>query len=99
MSFREDLRYPRRWFSRIARPQQEALLMHPLESRFRGGAPQLALLSALLLLSSVLSFAVPATASDTPAPHSVTVAGSLQSELGCPDDWQPGCATTHLTFS
>jgi glycosidase len=27
---------------------------------------------------------------------SVTVAGSLQSELGCPADWQPGCAATHL---
>ena len=28
----------------------------------------------------------------------MTVAGSLQSELGCPDDWQPGCAATHLVF-
>jgi pullulanase-type alpha-1,6-glucosidase len=71
--------------------------MHPLESRFRGGAPQLALLSVLLL--SVFNLAAPAAASDTPAPHSVTVAGSLQSEAGCPDDWQPGCATTHLAFS
>ena len=26
----------------------------------------------------------------------VTVAGSLQSELGCPDDWQPDCAATDL---
>lgn len=33
-----------------------------------------------------------------PQPSSVTVAGSLQSELGCPDDWQPGCASTHLAF-
>jgi hypothetical protein len=33
----------------------------------------------------------------TPAtPTSVTVAGSFQSELGCPDDWQPGCALTNL---
>jgi pullulanase-type alpha-1,6-glucosidase len=31
-------------------------------------------------------------------PTSVTVAGSLQSELGCPDDWQPDCAVTHLAF-
>ena len=31
-------------------------------------------------------------------PASVTIAGSLQSELGCPDDWQPACANTHLTF-
>ena len=36
----------------------------------------------------------PALASDTPDPASVTVAGSLQSELGCPGDWQPDCADT-----
>lgn len=29
---------------------------------------------------------------------SVTVAGSLQSEIGCPADWNPACATSHLTF-
>ena len=29
---------------------------------------------------------------------SVTVAGSLQSELGCPADWDPACAATHLAF-
>ncbi|MGH8892358.1 MAG: alpha-amylase family glycosyl hydrolase [Actinomycetes bacterium] len=33
-----------------------------------------------------------------PLVGSVTVAGSLQSELGCPGDWDPGCAATHLTF-
>lgn len=33
-----------------------------------------------------------------PSVDSVTVAGSLQSELGCPEDWQPGCAQTHLAF-
>jgi hypothetical protein len=32
------------------------------------------------------------------APTSVTVTGSLQSELGCPGDWQPDCATTHLVY-
>jgi glycosidase len=37
-------------------------------------------------------------ASHTPNPSSVTIAGSLQSELGCPDDWQPDCANTHLTY-
>ncbi|MEM7586780.1 MAG: pullulanase-type alpha-1,6-glucosidase [Acidobacteriota bacterium] len=31
-------------------------------------------------------------------PTSVTIAGSLQSELGCPGDWQPDCAVTHLAF-
>ncbi|MFL6197770.1 MAG: hypothetical protein ACJ76J_01210, partial [Thermoanaerobaculia bacterium] len=44
------------------------------------------------------AFPILAAASDTPAPSSVTVAGSLQSELGCSDDWQPACAATHLAF-
>src|SRR5438093_8751776 len=39
-----------------------------------------------------------ATASHTPPPSSVTIAGSLQSELGCPGDWQPDCASTHLAY-
>ncbi|HYY59597.1 MAG TPA: pullulanase-type alpha-1,6-glucosidase, partial [Pyrinomonadaceae bacterium] len=37
-------------------------------------------------------------ASDTPAPASVTIAGSLQSELGCSGDWDPSCTATHLNF-
>jgi glucan 1,4-alpha-glucosidase len=37
-------------------------------------------------------------ASNTPNPTSVTVAGSLQSEAGCPGDWDPTCAATHLTY-
>lgn len=32
------------------------------------------------------------------APTSVTIAGSLQSELGCSADFQPDCATTHLAY-
>lgn len=32
------------------------------------------------------------------APVSVTLAGSLQSELGCPGDWMPACATTSLSY-
>ncbi len=31
-------------------------------------------------------------------PASVTIAGSLQSEVGCSGDWQPDCANTHLTY-
>ncbi len=30
-------------------------------------------------------------------PTNVTIAGSLQSEAGCPGDWQPSCALTHMT--
>jgi pullulanase/glycogen debranching enzyme len=37
-------------------------------------------------------------ASHTPDPSSVTVPGSLQSELGCSGDWDPACANTHLLF-
>jgi glycosidase len=33
-----------------------------------------------------------------PLVDSVTVAGSLQSEIGCPADWDPACASSHLTF-
>lgn len=32
------------------------------------------------------------------APASVTIAGSLQSEVGCSGDWDPACAATHLGF-
>jgi hypothetical protein len=32
------------------------------------------------------------------APTSVTIAGSLQTELGCAGDWDPTCAATHLIF-
>jgi len=33
-----------------------------------------------------------------PEPQAVTVAGSVQSELGCAGDWQPDCAATGLAF-
>jgi pullulanase-type alpha-1,6-glucosidase len=48
-----------------------------------------ALLLAVLPLGSA--------AAETPPPSSVTIAGSLQDELGCPGDWQPDCAATQLT--
>ncbi|GIF77748.1 pullulanase-type alpha-1,6-glucosidase [Asanoa siamensis] len=38
----------------------------------------------------------PAFADHTPVPTQVTLVGSLQSELGCPGDWQPECAATAL---
>src|SRR5690242_15853364 len=62
----------------------------------------LALATLALLLASLLPIAHAAApsalASHTPDPSSVTIAGDLQSELGCGGDWDPGCATTHLTF-
>jgi alpha-amylase len=38
------------------------------------------------------------TAAPQPARDSVTVAGDLQSEIGCPGDWDPACAASHLAF-
>jgi glucoamylase len=52
----------------------------------------LAFVGAALVLLPV------AAASHTPAPATVTIAGSLQSEAGCSGDWQPDCAATHLAF-
>jgi len=52
---------------------------------------------AAVIAATVVPLPAP-PASGTPGPSSVTVAGSLQSELGCPDDWQPDCAITHLSY-
>ena len=53
----------------------------------------------LAVVTLLTTFLFPAAlASHTPNPSSVTVAGSLQSELGCSGDWQPECATTHLAY-
>src|SRR6476659_3243474 len=40
----------------------------------------------------------PVLASHTPNPSSVTIAGSFQSEIGCPGDWDSGCAASHLAY-
>ena len=56
----------------------------------RGAAAALALAALLFIPSAV--------ANHTPAPTTVTIAGSLQSELGCPADWAPGCAATQLAY-
>lgn len=56
--------------------------------------PLLTLLLAAVLTSGFLvGGATPAHAETT----AVTIAGSLQSELGCSADWQPDCAATHLS--
>ena len=59
-----------------------------------------ALVGSVLLLAGLVPAAtvVPVLASHTTAPTSVTIAGSLQGELGCPGDWQPECAATHLAY-
>src|SRR5512141_2012679 len=54
----------------------------------------------IILALALVIFAPPhqAFAAITPNPASVTIAGSLQSELGCPGDWQPDCAATRLAY-
>ena len=44
----------------------------------------------------LLAWAPTAAAHHTPVPGTVALVGSLQSELGCPGDWQPECAATRL---
>jgi glycosidase len=41
---------------------------------------------------------VSSVAQASSTPNSVTIAGSLQSELGCTGDWDPACAAAHLTY-
>ena len=47
-------------------------------------------------LAGMLAVAPAASAHHTPTPGTVALVGSLQSELGCPGDWQPECAATRL---
>ncbi|HEX9990845.1 MAG TPA: alpha-amylase family glycosyl hydrolase [Chloroflexia bacterium] len=56
----------------------------------------MAMLSLLIALLPAQPYAV--FAHHTPAPTSVTIVGSLQSELGCSGDWQADCAATHITY-
>ena len=55
----------------------------------------LVLVLVLGLAASTLGVAGPARPAAA-QPATVTIAGSLQQELGCSGDWQPECAATHL---
>lgn len=63
-------------------------------------AAQLAAPESAIADAPSMALAPGAAASIAPAPAAgpaaVTVAGSLQSELGCPGDWDPTCAATDL---
>ena len=54
------------------------------------------LVTTVLVSGSVLLGPATATADHTAAPSAVTLVGSLQDELGCPGDWDPACAGSHL---
>ena len=59
------------------------------------------ILGAIVLLASLaprgLVAPPPALASHTSDPTDVTLVGDLQSEAGCPGDWDPGCVASHLS--
>jgi len=54
--------------------------------------------ASLLFSSLLLAVNLPAHASDTPDPSSVNIPGSIQSQIGCPGDWQPECAASQLSY-
>src|SRR5215218_6567271 len=58
----------------------------------------LVVLAAIVGAMQGIALVSSAVASHTPAPSSVTIAGSLQSESGCTGDWDPACAQTHLPY-
>jgi glycosidase len=55
-------------------------------------------LSLVLALAATTAGIVGQAGPVAAEPATVTIAGSLQSELGCPGDWMPDCAATHLIF-
>lgn len=48
------------------------------------------------LMGMMALFLIPVQADHTEDPVGVALVGSLQSELGCPGDWQPECAESEL---
>ena len=54
------------------------------------------LLGLVACCLSLLAGVPAAGAHHTPVPGTVALVGSLQSELGCPGDWQPECPQTRL---
>ncbi len=54
----------------------------------------LATVASAALVAPLALTVLPAQAEE---PRTATLAGSLQSELGCPDDWTPACTATDLT--
>ena len=64
-------------------------------------ARRLSLCAATAMAIAVVGGLAPITAATTAVaavvPRTATVVGSLQSEAGCPGDWDPGCAATELT--
>ncbi len=56
-------------------------------------------LALMLLIGSILSSLGKGTVrAQVDTPDTATIAGTMQSELGCSGDWMPGCEATNLTY-
>ncbi len=65
----------------------------------RLNSPWQILVATMILMTLVGLFGGYTVMADhTPDPSGVALVGSLQSELGCPGDWQPDCAATELVY-
>lgn len=60
--------------------------------------PYFLLIGILTLCLGLLLFSI-RTGTASAEPTSVTIAGTLQDELGCPYDWQADCAATQLSYN
>ncbi|MDQ0373057.1 pullulanase-type alpha-1,6-glucosidase [Cellulomonas humilata] len=71
--------------------------MSPADAPVRPLSRGLAALTAVAVagVGLVAAAVTPASAAD----RTVALVGSLQSELGCTDDWQPACADTELALT
>jgi hypothetical protein len=89
---------PRPRTARRTTTQRSATRAHPSRSASPAqhtGTRLIALLSAVALVggvAAIVPFASPAQA----VAVSAALVGDLQSELGCPGDWQPECTATEL---
>ncbi len=54
---------------------------------------------AVWVLLFLCAFCIGVSAQTVPTPDLVTIAGTIQSKLGCPGDWQPDCKNTSLTYN
>src|SRR5210317_1714654 len=70
----------------------------PFSRRFVMKLVQIFSVQILTLALILLGISPTIQADHTADPTAATVAGSFQDELGCPGDWQPDCAATHLDF-
>ena len=71
--------------------------MHrPPRTRRSNRTVRLALALSLALVAALGLVSLPPSLSAQAAVRTAALVGSLQSELGCPGDWQPDCAQTEL---